>query len=62
MNIVVVGLYCVQPLSAENWGSWRGPTQNGISNETNLAKEWSPEKNVKWRAELPGPAGATPVV
>lgn len=62
MSVVVVGMFCVQPLNAENWGSWRGPTQNGISNETNLPKEWSPEKNVKWRAKLPGPAGATPVV
>ena len=59
---VVFGLLVVQPLSAENWGSWRGPTQNGISNETDLPKSWSAESNVKWRSKLPGPAGATPVV
>ena len=47
---------------AENWGSWRGPTQNGISTETGVPTEWSKEKNVAWRVALPGPAGATPVV
>ena len=47
---------------ASDWGSWRGPTQNGISTETNVPTEWSRDKNVAWRFPLPGPAGATPVV
>lgn len=47
---------------ADNWGSWRGPTSNGISTEKNVPVQWSKEKNVAWRAELPGPAGSTPVV
>lgn len=47
---------------SDDWGSWRGPTNNGISTENNVPTEWSPDKNVAWRVELPGPAGATPVV
>ena len=47
---------------ADNWGSWRGPTGNGISMEKNLPTHWSKDTNVAWRIELPGPAGATPVV
>lgn len=47
---------------ADDWGSWRGPTSNGISTEKNVPTEWSKDKNVAWRVELPGPAGATPVV
>ncbi len=47
---------------AENWGSWRGPTSNGISTETGLPTEWSADKNLAWKVPLPGPAGATPVV
>ncbi len=47
---------------AENWGSWRGPTGNGVSTEKFISVEWSKDKNVAWRVELPGPAGATPVV
>jgi outer membrane protein assembly factor BamB len=49
-------------VSAEDWPSWRGPSGTGISSETNLPTEWSPEKNVAWKLALPGPAGATPVV
>ena len=62
MFLAVCGLFLATPLLAENWGSWRGPTQNGVSNETDLPKTWSVDVNVQWRAELPGPAGATPVV
>ena len=47
---------------ADNWPSWRGPTQNGISTETAIPTKWDTETNVAWRTELPGPAGATPVV
>ncbi|MCH5378035.1 MAG: PQQ-like beta-propeller repeat protein, partial [Planctomycetes bacterium] len=47
---------------SDNWGSWRGPTGNGISTEKNLPTQWSQDENVAWRVALPGPAGATPVV
>lgn len=47
---------------AENWPQWRGPKNDGVSTEKNIPTEWSPEKNVLWRSELPGQAGATPVV
>ena len=48
--------------SAENWPQWRGPTGDGVSAETDLPSEWSAEKNIVWRRELPGAAGATPIV
>ncbi|WP_237227387.1 PQQ-binding-like beta-propeller repeat protein [Rubinisphaera sp. JC750] len=53
-----------QSLQAENWPSWRGPTQNGISNEAGIPVEFAgeDEKNVAWKIPLPGPAGATPIV
>ena len=47
---------------SENWPGWRGPSGNGVSGETNLPVDWSPDKNVAWKLELPGPAGASPVV
>ncbi|MEZ6132010.1 MAG: PQQ-binding-like beta-propeller repeat protein [Planctomycetaceae bacterium] len=60
--IVAVLLIIIPESRADNWGTWRGPTSNGISTEIGLPVEWSKEKNVAWRVELPGPAGATPVV
>jgi outer membrane protein assembly factor BamB len=46
----------------ENWPQWRGARHDGISRETDLPVAWSKTKNVVWRLELPGAAGATPVV
>jgi outer membrane protein assembly factor BamB len=54
--------WAAAPLAAENWPQWRGPNGDGTSPEQGLPLEWSREKNVLWRFELPGPAGATPVV
>lgn len=49
-------------LQAENWPQWRGPHGNGISSEQDLPTTWSRTENVAWRAPLPGPGGATPIV
>lgn len=46
----------------ENWPQWRGAKLDGISHEKDLPLNWSKTENVAWRLELPGPAGATPVV
>ncbi|MGL4463367.1 MAG: PQQ-binding-like beta-propeller repeat protein, partial [Planctomycetia bacterium] len=49
---------------AENWPHWRGPTNNGLSNEKGLPAAWSKQDgtNVLWRTPLPGAAGSTPIV
>lgn len=47
---------------ATDWGSWRGPSSNGISTEKDLPLSWSKDKNVAWRIPMPGPAGATPAI
>ena len=62
LGLVVFGAQ--QNLQAENWPSWRGPTQNGISNEKGIPVKFAGEDNlnVAWKTPLPEPAGATPVV
>lgn len=60
--VLLLFFVCAGHGLAENWESWRGPTGNGISTESNIPIEWSKDKNVAWRVELPGPAGATPVI
>ncbi len=61
LSIVLV-LLAAQMLHAENWPRWRGPRNDGTSTETGLPSQWSATKNIKWRAELPGPAPSTPIV
>jgi len=49
-------------LKAGNWPQWRGPGANGISPETKVPVEWSPEKNVAWKTPIPGRGRSSPVV
>ncbi|MDG1895777.1 MAG: PQQ-binding-like beta-propeller repeat protein [Fuerstiella sp.] len=58
-----ISLFVCSDISlGDNWPSWRGPSGNGVCTESDLPIEWGPEKNVAWRIELPGPAGATPAI
>ena len=46
-----------------NWLNWRGPYQNGVAESgQNLPVEWSENKNVKWKAPVPGRGHSSPVV
>ena len=49
-------------LVAEDWPQFRGPTGQGISTEKNLPTEWGPDKNVKWKASIPGLGWSSPVL
>ncbi len=50
------------PVSADNWPQWRGPKNDGHSAEKGLPTEWGADKNVVWKAKLPGPGSGTPAV
>jgi outer membrane protein assembly factor BamB len=62
LHILLAVLISVAVAHAENWGQWRGPNFNGSSGESGLPAQFSKTENVVWRAPLPGPSGATPVV
>ncbi len=55
-------LTLVSCAQAENWPQWRGASHDGISTEKGLPVKWSKSEGILWRAELPGAAGATPVI
>ncbi|HMJ91737.1 MAG TPA: PQQ-binding-like beta-propeller repeat protein [Candidatus Acidoferrum sp.] len=46
----------------ENWGQWRGPSQNGVAPNADPPVEWSETKNVRWKFKLPGEGSATPII
>ena len=55
---------CLAPwlqIRADNWPAWRGPTGQGICEETELPLEWSASKNVRWKLPLPAPGNSTPI-
>jgi outer membrane protein assembly factor BamB len=45
-----------------NWPQWRGPSLNGVAEASDLPVEWSLDKNVVWKSELPSWSGSTPIV
>lgn len=47
---------------AEDWPEFRGPTGQGHSAATGLPTEWGPQKNVVWKAAVPGLGWSSPVV
>lgn len=50
-------------VSAADWPSWRGPTNDGVTTETDLPLTWSVSSpNVKWKVALPDRGNSTPVV
>lgn len=48
--------------SRANWPQWRGPLFTGEAPLGNPPIEWSEEKNVRWKVEVPGLGKSTPVV
>lgn len=62
MRAAAILLLLTPVAKADNWPQWRGPYSSGVSSAKEAPTEWSAEKNIAWRTELPGPAGATPIV
>lgn len=51
------------PVSAADWSRFRGPNGSGIAPDPQpVPTEWSAQKNLKWKAPLPGPGTSSPIV
>jgi outer membrane protein assembly factor BamB len=44
-----------------DWPRFRGPNGTGISSDKGVPLEWSAEKNIVWRRELPGHGASSPI-
>lgn len=58
---VLLGIGVCQLAAEPNWPTWRGPSGKGTA-EGSPPIAWSSEKNVKWKAEIPGRGMSTPIV
>jgi outer membrane protein assembly factor BamB len=56
--IVAAGLSSAR---GADWRQFRGPGGLGVSPEKDVPTEWSAEKNITWKAELPGAGASCPV-
>jgi outer membrane protein assembly factor BamB len=44
------------------WPQWRGPLSSGVAPDAHPPTEWAPDKNIKWKIDLPGAGSSTPIV
>ena len=56
------GVVALSSALSANWPTWRGPTSDGVSPETNLPVKWGPAENIAWKLALPQWSGATPII
>jgi outer membrane protein assembly factor BamB len=45
-----------------DWPQFRGPGGAGVSEEKGLPVEWGPDRNILWKAPLPGRGHSNPVI
>jgi len=64
-RLLLAALVTASAVSAEttkaNWPAFRG-TGDGVTPAANLPLEWAPDKNIAWKADLPGYGQSAPVV
>jgi outer membrane protein assembly factor BamB len=56
------GLLLASFAVAGNWPQWRGPSLNGVSDETGLPVKWDQHANVTWKLAMPSWSGSTPII
>ncbi len=48
---------------AEDWPRFRGPAGSGVATDSDsLPTTWSPDANLAWKTELPGPGASSPII
>ncbi len=68
LSMLAVCALCSQSASADekdanrNWPQWRGPLATGVAPNGDPPTDWSEEKNIRWKTELPGLGHSTPIV
>jgi outer membrane protein assembly factor BamB len=61
-SVGIVSALIAFSLSAADWPAFRGSNGDGISFEDKAPLHWATNKNVQWKAELPGPGSSSPIV
>ncbi len=54
--------FVIVSLQADDWTRFRGENGTGISTSALVPTEWSSDKNIQWKMELPGPGSSSPIV
>jgi outer membrane protein assembly factor BamB len=63
-RVVALALILLRPPGAPggDWPQFRGPGGSGVSEEEGLPVAWGPDRNIIWKAPLPGQGHSNPVI
>jgi hypothetical protein len=59
--VIVLALYGIVTISAQDWPQWRDANRDGKVNDFTAPESWSPELSLQWQDSL-GTGDATPVL
>lgn len=62
LSVLTLILLTAMGASARNWPQWRGPEGNGVAPDGSYPVKFTAEKDLLWKAALPGKGGSTPIV
>ncbi len=66
VKLLILGAVClggpVLVAAAADWPEFRGPGGLGLAPDKGLPLTWSADRNVKWKTEMPGPGGSSPII
>ena len=62
MRSLLALLACTLPAFAEDWPNWRGPRQDGTTDDSKYPLVWSETQNVVWKQPVPGVGHSSPIV
>ncbi|MDA1016111.1 MAG: PQQ-binding-like beta-propeller repeat protein [Planctomycetota bacterium] len=60
--LCLVRFFASNSAFGDNWPGWRGPTGQGLSNESDLPVKWSKTDNVRWKVPLPHAGNSSPII
>src|SRR5687767_1775477 len=62
LSLLVINVVVYSAAGAGSWPQWRGPSGQGVSEETKLPAQWNATKNIKWKTAIPGRGHSSPIV
>ncbi|HTU93702.1 MAG TPA: PQQ-binding-like beta-propeller repeat protein [Gemmataceae bacterium] len=64
MILIAIGfsVVCLPALAGEDWPQFRGPGGSATAPKTQLPDKWGADKNIAWKAKLPGYGWSSPIV
>jgi outer membrane protein assembly factor BamB len=62
LTVLGLSIACLPALGGDDWPQFRGPNGSATATDKSVPGQWSTDKNVAWKAKLPGYGWSSPIV